>query len=95
MHCGFRLIKVQPQLPVDSKHPVVEQLCSAGFSEEQSVEAVEKYETLERAMDFLMSLGDDDGDGMFQSGTQTVQDSTVFLRQSSGGALYNEPLDPP
>ena len=79
-------------MPVDRNHPVVQQLCSAGFSEEQSLEAVEKFETLERAMDYLMSQ-DEDEEGVFQTDAPARQDSTSFLRQSSGGACYVEPLD--
>ena len=81
-------------MPIDGKHPVVQQLCSAGYSEEQSLEAVERFETLEEAMDYLMSQDDDDGGGLFQIGSPNRQDSMSVMRQSSGGARYVEPLDP-
>ena len=91
---GIRQVEVQPQLPIDRNHPVVQQLCSAGYTEEQSMEAVERFETLEGAMDYLMTQGDEDEGGVFQTGAPARQDSTSFLRQSSGGARYVEPLDP-
>lgn len=96
MQSGIRQIEAQPQLPIDRKNPTVQQLCSAGFSEEQSMEAVERYDTLEAAMEYLMSLDDDDDNvgGVFQSGVPTLQDSSSFGRQSSGGIRYIEPLDP-
>ena len=74
---------------------MVQQLCSAGFTEEQSIDAVERYETLDRAMDYLMSaeLGEEEGEGMFQTAPPGRQDSFLW-RQSSGGACYVEPLDP-
>lgn len=72
---------------------MVQQLCSAGYTEEQSIEAVERFETLERAMEYLMSQEDEDGGGVFQTGAPARQDSISFLRQSSGGAHYVEPLD--
>ena len=95
MQSGIRQIEAQPQLPIDRKNPTVQQLCSAGFSEEQSMEAVERYDTLEAAMEYLMSQDDDDNvGGVFQSGVPTLQDSSSFGRQSSGGIRYIEPLDP-
>lgn len=72
---------------------MVLQLCSAGYTEEQSIEAVERCETLERAMEYLMSQEDEDGGDVFKIGAPARQDSTSFLRQSSGGARYVEPLD--
>ena len=92
-HSGICQIEAQPQLPIDIRHPAVQQLCSAGFSEEQSLEAVERFETLEGAMDYLMSQDEDRG-GVFQISTPSRQDSASFLRQSSGGARYSEPFDP-
>ena len=70
---------------------MVQQLYSAGFSEEECIDAVEKFETVEAAMDYLMSQGDEEG-GSFLSATPSRQDSS-FLRQSSGGARYVEPLE--
>ena len=75
---------------------MVQQLRSAGFTEEQGIDAVERYETLDRAMDYLMSaeLGEEEGEGMFQTAPPGRQDSSSLWRQSSGGARYVEPLDP-
>jgi hypothetical protein len=69
---------------------VVQDLCSAGFSEEQSIDAVERCETLDRAMDYLMSIGfgDNEEEGMLQMVAPDRQDSTSLKRQSSA------PLDP-
>ena len=74
---------------------MVQQLCLAGYSEEQSIDAVERYETLDKALDYLMSarLGEDDNEGMFQIAASSRQDLSLW-RQSSGGARYVEPLDP-
>lgn len=86
-HSGIRQIAIQHQLPINRNHPVVQQLCSAGFSEEQSMDAVERFETLDRAMDYLMSVGfgDDEEEGMV---APDRQDSTSSKKQSS------MPLDP-
>ena len=94
-HSSIRQVETQPQLPIDRNHPVVQQLCSAGYSEEQSLEAVERFETLEGAMVYLMTQGDDDEGGVFQSGAPARQDIMSVMRQSSGGACYVEHLDLP
>ena len=95
-HSGIRRIEVQPQLPIDRNHPVVQQLHSAGFTEGQSIDAVERYETLDRAMEYLMSVGfgDEEEEGMFQMAAPGRQDSSSLKRQSSGGARYMKSLDP-
>ena len=60
---------------------------------------MERYETLERAMDYLMSVELDGGEegGVFQTAALGRQDSASasFLRQSSGGARFVEPLQLP
>ena len=91
-HTRIREVEAQPQLPVDRNHPVVQQLYSAGYSEEECIDAVEKFETVEAAMEYLMSQGDEEG-GSFLSVTPARQDDSSFLRQSSGGARYVEPLE--
>ena len=88
-HSGIRQIEAQPQLPIDRNHPVVQQLFSAGFSEEQSIDAVKRYETLDRAMDYLTLAEIGEGEEMM-----VRRDSSSLWRQSSGGAHYVEPLDP-
>ena len=95
---GIRQIEAQPQLPINRNHPVIQQLCSAGYTEEQSIDAVERCETLDRALKYLMSaeLGDEkENEGVFQTATRGRQDSTSLWRQSSGGARFVESLDPP
>ena len=97
-HSGIRQIEAQPQLPIDRNHPVVQQLCSAGYTEEESIDALEVYETRDRALKYLMSkeLGDEnESEGIFQTAARGRQDSTPLWRQSSGGARYVEQLDPP
>ena len=50
---GIYVIQKQP---VDEYHPTVQQLLEAGYDVEQSIEAVEHNESLEGAMDYLLSL---------------------------------------
>ena len=57
------------------------------------MDAVERFETLDGAMEYLMSQGDED-EGMFQTSAPSRQDSTPFGRQSSGGVRYVEPFEP-
>ena len=56
----------------------MQQLCLAGYTEEESIDAVERFETLERAMDYLMLAG--------LGGEEEMV--------GGGGAHYVEPLDP-
>ena len=93
---GIRQIEAEPQLPINSNHPVVQQLCSAGYTEEQSIDAVMKYETRDRALKYLISAELEDAnenEGMFQTVARSRQEPTLLWRQSSGGARYVEPLD--
>ena len=46
---------------VDEYHPTVQQLLDAGYDVQQSIEAVERHETLERAMNYLVFLEGDGG----------------------------------
>ena len=91
-HLRIREVEAQPQLPIDRNHPVVQQLCSAGYGDEESIDAVEKFENLDAAMEYLMSQGDEEG-GLFQAATPSRQDSSSIQRQTSGGARYVEPLE--
>ena len=74
---------------------MVQQLCSAGFTEEQSIDAVERCEILERAMDYLMSvrLGEEEEEeeGIFLTAPLSGQDLSSLWGKSFCGA---EPLDP-
>ena len=56
----------QKQL-VDDFHPTVKQLVEAGYSVEQSIDAVEHHEGLEEAMDYLLSPTRNGG--IFQTST--------------------------
>ena len=49
-------IHVTQKQPVDEYHPTVQQLLEAGYDVEQSIEAVEHQDSLEGAMDYLLSL---------------------------------------
>lgn len=52
---SFDIITVESEMqePVDENHAIVQDLLSAGYSLEQSIEAVERCETLEAAMAYL------------------------------------------
>ena len=50
-------IHVTQKQPVEEYHPLVQQLLEAGYDVEQSIEAVEHHESIEGAMDYLLSLG--------------------------------------
>ena len=58
---------VTQKQPVDEFHPTVQQLVEAGFSVEQSIDAVEHDDGLEGAMDYLLSRAS--GGGIFQTST--------------------------
>lgn len=64
MDCSLRIVYKQL---VDEFHPIVQELNEAGYSVEQSIEAVEQHEELERAMDYLLNL-EEEG--------ETIQTST-------------------
>ena len=57
-------IHVTQKQPVDEFDPTVQKLVEAGYSLEQSIEAVEHHEELEGAMDYLLNL--EGGGGIFQ-----------------------------
>ena len=61
-------IHVTQKQPVDEYHPTVQQLLEAGYDVEQSIEAVEHHESLEGAMDYLLSL-EEEGE-IFHRSTQ-------------------------
>ena len=53
MDCSLRIVYKQL---VDEFHPIVQELGEAGYSVEESIDAVEQYEGLEGAMDYLLNL---------------------------------------
>ena len=69
LDCSPRIeIHVTQKQPVDEYHPTVQQLLDVGYNVEQSIEAVENHESLEGAMDYLLSL---EGEGeIFHGSTQ-------------------------
>ena len=46
---------------MDEDHPTVQELVEAGYNIEQSIEAVEHSEKLEKAMDYLLNLEGENG----------------------------------
>ena len=57
-------IHVTQKQPVDEFDPTVQELVEAGYSMEQSIEAVERHEDVKGAMDYLLRL--EGGGGIFQ-----------------------------
>lgn len=57
-------IHVTQKQPVDEFDPTVQELVEAGYSMEQSIEAVEHHEDVMGAMDYLIRL--EEGGGIFQ-----------------------------
>ena len=93
-HTPIHELEAQPQPPIDRNHPVVRKLFSAGYSEEESIDAVEKFETLEAAIEYLYQMSQVDEEAVsFLSSTPAQQDLSSLFRQSSGGARYKEPLE--
>ena len=86
---SIQQIEIEEQQPIDGHHPVVKQLVSAGFSLEESLVAVERFETLERAMNFLM-LQDNEEGSMFPQCNASTTHSRYFGKQSSGGSQFVE-----
>ena len=54
-------IHVTRKQPVNEFHPTVQELVEAGYSMEQSIEAVEHHEDVEGAMDYLLRLEGEEG----------------------------------
>lgn len=89
MHVGssFEIVTVESEMQeqVDEHHPVVQDLVSAGYTIEQSIDAVEKYETLDPAMEYLEQqvLEADDERDLIPSrpgySQQASNDDDVFL----------------
>ena len=63
-------IHVTQKEPVDEYHPTVQQLLDAGYDVEQSIEAVERHEGVQEAMDYLLSL--EGGGEIFQATTSVL-----------------------
>ena len=63
---NFEIVTVQSEMqgPVDDNHRAVQALVSAGYNVEQSIDAVEKYETIDAAMGYLDQQVLDDGNEM-------------------------------
>ena len=53
-HTPSNEVHVTQKQLVDEDHPTVQELVEAGYNVEQSIEAVEHYERLEEAMDYLL-----------------------------------------
>lgn len=63
---NFEIITVESEMqePVDDNHSAVQALVDAGYDVEQSIDAVEKYETVGAAMEYLdqQVLANDDNE---------------------------------
>ena len=68
---GIIQIEVAQKPLVDKYNPTVAELVSAGFVVEQSIDAVKRYETLDAAMEYLMSS--DEEAGLFHSSGYETQ----------------------
>lgn len=85
---SFDIITVQSEMqePVDEDHAVVKELVSAGYTVDQSINAVEKFDTLESAMEYLdqQVLDEDDEQDLIPSrppryNQQTSNDDQVLM----------------
>ena len=56
----IRQIQSAIQEPVDENNSIVKELIGAGYSMEQCIEAVERHETLEGALEYLEELALDE-----------------------------------
>ncbi len=76
------VVESEMQEQVDENHPVVQDLVSAGYTVEQSIDAVEKYEILDAAMDYLdqQALDEDDEKDLIPS-------RPCYNQQTSNDAL--------
>ena len=75
---GIIHIEVAQKPLVDKYNPIVAELVSAGFAVEQSIDAVKNYETLDAAMEYLISSGEEAG--LFHSSgyeTQPTDERTL------------------
>ena len=71
MDCSPRVeIHVTQKEAVDEYHPTVQQLVDAGYNMERSIDAVEHYEVLEEAMDYLLNL--EEGGEIFHGSTSVL-----------------------
>ena len=80
MSSSFEIVTVQSEMqePVDENHAVVQDLISAGYAVEQSIDAVEKFETLEAAMEYLDQLVlDEDNE------KDVIPSKPAYIQQSS------------
>lgn len=62
---NFEIVTVESEMqePVDDNHSAVQALVSAGYNVELSIDAVEKYETVDAAMEYLdQQVLDDDNE---------------------------------
>lgn len=59
-----RIIKIEriAKEPVDENHPDVIALVKAGYSEKQSIDAIDKYGTLDVAMNHMADTSDEEDD---------------------------------
>lgn len=84
MSSSFDIVTVESEMQeqVDENHPIVQDLVSAGYTVEQSIDGVEKYETLDATMEYLEQqvLDEDNEADLIPSGRS-------YNQQSSNDAL--------
>ena len=78
-------IHVIQKQPVDEFHSNVQKLVEAGYSVEQSIEAVEHHDGLKESMDYLLGL--EKGEGIFQA---SASDEGYQNQEQSGLELVEE-----
>ena len=84
---SFDIITMQSEMqePVDEDHATVKELVSAGYTVDQSIDAVEKFDTLDSAMEYLdqQVLDEDDEQDLIPSrpryNQQASNDDQVLL----------------
>jgi len=64
---------------VDEDHPTVQELVEAGYNVEQSIEAVEHSEKPEKALDYLLRFGGEEG--IFQASTSVLAEGKHQYRE--------------
>lgn len=84
MSSSFDIVTVESEMQeqVDENHPIVRDLVSAGYTVEQSIDGVEKYETLDATMEYLEQQvldGDNEAD--------LIPSGRSYNQQSSNDAL--------
>jgi len=81
-------VEVHEVRTVDEFHPTVQELVEAGYNMEQSIKAVEHFEKLEEAMDYLLSLGGEGG--IFQTSTSVSAEEEHQYKEEREAEFIDE-----